>query len=43
MGMLALYALIAVVVVAGLALLGLALWAACVVSGRISDEEETNG
>lgn len=30
-------------IVAGLALVALALWAACVVSGRISRKEERNG
>lgn len=42
MELIALYAL-AVVIVAGSALTGLVLWAACTLSGRISREEERNG
>lgn len=40
--MIAVYAL-CVVIVAGSAALGLVLWAACALSGRISREEERNG
>ena len=34
---------LALVIVAGSAVLGLVLWAACALSGRISQEEDRNG
>ena len=34
---------LALVIVTGSALLGLVLWAACALSGRISQEEDGNG